>query len=197
MDVIQGIDNFKTDLVELRLDYCNDLDGIDLQALEAFKDRLIITVRSGDEGGFRYIPQETRSKVLQSAIRRGFLVDIEISSPFLEDVEYGGQILSRHYIHRDPPLQELEDLAREYGDKCRVLKIALRKSENSSTNLISLLNRHHNIAVMETDGDPASRIIYSALGSRLLYCHMGEKTSPGQIGCNEAVKVLDLMKKME
>lgn len=140
---------------------------------------------------------EVKSGLIQSALKAGFLVDIEIS--FLDHIseKSGSMILSRHYLGETPPFQELESIASQYGDRCMYLKIALRRSEDSSKYLISLLNRHRNLVAMETDGDPSSRIVYSLLGSKLIYCHAGEKTSPGQISCDKALRILELLKELD
>ncbi len=165
--------------------------------LKKFRDRLILTIRDPQEGGVRAIEPHIKSGLIQSAIEGGFLVDIEISYLRNISVDYGNQILSRHYLGEPPLYRELEALAVEYEKKCRFLKIALRKSGNSSKYLISLLNRHRNLVAMETDGEPASRIVYSILGSRLIYCHILEKTSPGQISCDKAMRILNLLKKLD
>lgn len=183
--------------MELRLDYFSDPESLTMEIFREYRERLIITVRDVKEGGVRDVNPETKIRLLRSAIQNGFLVDIEISNLGSIPLDYGDQILSRHYLHEDPTYEELESLVREYGGKCRFLKIALRKSEVSSRHLISLLNRYRNLAVMETDGTPASRIVYSLLGSGLIYCHAGEKTSPGQISCRDVVKIFGLIEKLE
>lgn len=196
-DVIQRIPQTGTDLVELRLDYFEELENLDLGILENFRDRLILTIREPAEGGVAPVDPGVKEKILRKAVAAGFLIDMEISVLGRVSIDHGNQILSRHFLDSDPPYEELENLAKNYAGRCSILKIALRKSDDSSGHLISLLNRHHNLAVMETDGDPASRIVYSILGSRLMYCHTGEKTSPGQMGCAEASRILGLLARMK
>ena len=179
------------------MDYLPDMEEIEPSIFKEFRNRLILTIRDPIEGGRNSVDTKKREQFLRTAIEDGFLVDIEISNLNSMALDYSGQILSRHYLKEDPTYEELESLANEYGNKCRYLKIALRRNENSSQKLISLLNRHHNLVVMEVDGDPVSRIVYSLLGSRLIYCHVGEKTSPGQISCQSASRIFDLLEKLE
>ena len=191
--MLNTIPGIHSDMVEVRLDYLPDMEGIEPAIFKEFRNRLILTIRDPVEGGRNSVDTKKRERFLRTAIEAGFLVDIEISNLNSMTLDYSSQILSRHYLNEDPAFEDLESLASEYSNKCRYLKIALRRNENSSQKLISLLNRHHNLVVMEVDGDPASRIVYSILGSRLIYCHAGEKTSPGQISCHSAARIFDLL----
>lgn len=182
--------------MELRLDYYSNLENLDPRIFSNFRDRLILTIRDPNEGGVNSVKPQIKEIFLRTAIEEGFLVDLEISGLSSFTIDYSNQILSRHYLEETPAYEELEELVSAYENKCRFLKIALHKSETSSQIIISLLNRHHNLAAMETDGDPASRIVYSLIGSKLIYCHVGEKTSPGQISCAEASKIFGLLKKL-
>ena len=194
LDTIPGI---RTDLVEVRLDYFPDVESLEPAFLKECRDRLILTIRDPREGGKNHVDTKKKERFLRTAIEDGFLVDVEISNLNSMSLDYSNQILSRHYLIEDPTYEELESLVKEYSNKCRFLKIALRRNENSARKLISLLNRHHNLVVMEVDGDPASRIVYSLLGSKLIYCHVGEKTSPGQISCQDAARIFGLLEKLK
>lgn len=183
-------------MVELRLDYCTNLGNLDLSILKQYRERLILTIRDPKEGGANLVKMETKAALLQTAVAEGFLVDLEVSNIGSIPLNSVGQILSRHYLEEEPSYGELESLVGEYEGKCRFFKIALKKSETSSQKLISLLNRHRNLVAMETDGDPASRILYSLLGSGLVYCHVGEKTSPGQTSCRSVSKIFGLLENL-
>lgn len=159
--------------------------------------RLVITVRDPEEGGIHSYDPEEKLEFLRNAVNMGFLVDVE--SRFAEEKHFdcSNQIVSRHYLQFDPSYEEVSGFVEKYSDESRITKIALRAGQDSRKILVRLLGKYKNIAVMETDGEGSSRILYSILGSRLLYCHAGEKTSPGQIGCEEAEGIFSLIRKMD
>lgn len=187
------------DLVELRLDYLDDLGQVDMGSLAEQRDRLILTVRSVEEGGINQHPRETKAAFLRRASGMGFTVDIEGS--FVNDMKLDlpGAIVSRHYTDRDPSMEELCSFVDDFTSRAGLVKIVLRASHDSRMKLLRLLDRYRNrpLAVMELDGEPMTRILFSLMGSCLVYCHEGEKTSPGQLPCSEAREIMAEIKRLE
>lgn len=180
------MDRIDTDRVELRLDYLSSPCDIDLDALEGKKNRLILTLRDVSEGGAQQLDHGRKKAFLDEAVRRGFLVDVEATFAEEHDFNCRGQIVSRHYLDTDPDYSVLVEFAEKYRDVSYITKVALRSSESSRNLIARLLSEYENLAVMEVDGEESSRLLFSVLGSRLLYCHVGNKTSPGQMNCREA-----------
>lgn len=189
------IDGIEAEIVELRLDYLSSLTDIDLVTLEGKQERLILTVRDVDEGGANRISPEGKKNFLEKAIERGFSIDVEANFADKYSFDCTGQIVSRHFLAEDPEYSILKEFVEKYRGVSRITKIALRTSNNSRNLLARLLRDHDNLAVMEVDGETSSRLLYSLLGSRLLYCHTGEKTSPGQISCHEAREFFKIIEK--
>lgn len=174
--------------MELRLDYLASVDSILLDSLEEKKNRLILTIRDVEEGGINVIEPGKKKSFLEEAAARGFLVDVEASFAEKNNFDCTGQIVSRHYLKTDPDYATLKEFVEKYSNKSKITKIALRSTSASRIQLVKLLGEYRNLAVMEVDGEQSSRLLFSLLGSRLLYCHLGEKTSPGQISCQEAME---------
>lgn len=192
---LQQIGNLSAERVELRLDYLDDLSSFSLNAIEGMQDRLILTVRQVDEGGVNDFGDSVKKGFIVNAIRKGFLVDVEAAFAEKYSMDCRKQIVSKHYLKENPDFPELEEMAERYNTKAAIFKIALTSDHASRINLIRLLSRYDHLAVMEVDGEQSSRLLYSILGSRLLYCHTGEKTSQGQISCTEAEAILRIIRK--
>lgn len=182
-----------TDLDELRLDYLESLDSFSLDHVERYKSRLILTLREPAEGGVHAFSVEEKLKFLNEAARRGFRVDVEGEFADKHGFDCAGQIVSMHCPGSEPSYAGMARFIERYREIAEVTKLAVKSGKSSRVNLIRLLGKYHGIAVMETDGEGSSRLLFSILGSKLLYCHAGERTSPGQLSCEEALGVLDAL----
>ncbi len=181
----------------MRLDYLDSLTSFDFDAIISYRQRMILTVRDMAEGGVKVHDADQKRKFLEEAMKRGFLVDVEAEYAEKYGFDCTGRIVSRHYFDHDPSFDELVKFVETYSGKARITKIALRSNDHSRITLARLLGEFSNLSVMETDGEGSSRILYSILGSKLLYCHTGEKTSPGQISCSEAEQILTILRKKD
>lgn len=191
---LDRLSEINSDMVELRLDYLPSLDMIDLVNIAKYREKLILTVRNKAEGGAGFHEPDEKIHFLRSAIESGFLVDVEALFAEKFHFDSSGQIVSRHFVDHDPGYDELREFVEKYSKDSRIVKVVIRESPESRSTLIRLLNEYSNLAVMEVDGESSSRFLYSMLGSLLLYCHAGEKTSPAQIECEEAYSILELLK---
>lgn len=188
------LQKIQTDLVELRLDYLHSLDEFELDNLDKYRKKLILTVREQNEGGINYHDPLKKKLFLSKAMAGGFLVDLEDSFVRKYGIDTSKAIVSSHFLEAEPESSQLSELVSTYSNHSYVTKVALRFSPTSRMKLVRLLGEFNNLAVMELDGESSSRILYSMLGSRLLYCHLGEKTSPGQISCDEAIEIINRLR---
>lgn len=178
----------------MRLDYLDSMDSFRFEDIVEFKGKLILTIRDPNEGGENQFRDGQKFNFMMEAVKKGFLVDVEGEFADKHKLDCNGQIVSRHYMESAPGYEDMAQFLDRYEGIARITKLAVKEGKNSRINLIRLLGNYRNIAVMEMDGEGSSRLLFSALGSKLLYCHAGEKTSPGQLGCEEALEILDLMK---
>lgn len=192
---VADLDRIDADLVELRLDYLDDLEKFPLEDFLPRRNRLILTVRDPEEGGVSEVEPARKVKSLTAAIEKGFMVDVEGTFVEKEKIDCRGMIVSRHFFRNEPDSREIEEFVERYSSTASIVKIALKSSPSSRIKLLELLRKYQNLAVMELDGESSTRLLFSLLGSKLLYCHLGEKTSPGQIGCPEAMQTLELFRK--
>lgn len=194
LDDLGKVGNCRADLVELRLDYMNSLESITLDLIEEYRPKLILTVREPLEGGVNSFAHREKLDFLGKAVEKGFLVDVEGEFASKHGFECTGQIVSRHFLDREPLFSEMAGFVEKFSGIAAISKLAVKAGENSRYSLIRLLGKYKNIAVMEADGESSSRLLFSILGSKLLYCHEGEKTSPGQLRCDEAVGIMDFLR---
>ena len=178
------------DLVELRLDYMEKPVMPDIVALIRLRDRIVITVRDVAEGGASDIDLRARIGLLEQAASVGYKVDIEYDTFRMMSLEKAF-IISRHYLLAPPEFEEMNAIIAESSPRCTIVKIACKAGKHVVPDLVRLLDSHSNVAVMEIGGDPHDRIAFSILGSRLLYCHIGEPTAKGQMSCSRARKMMD------
>ena len=190
---LRQVPSGECDLTELRLDYLHELNTNILEGLVAVKDRIILTVRDENEGGVRHIDRKIKTGFLQSAVEMGFLIDVETEFLCENYVDYTGMIVSRHFLEEEPDYETLENIAGIYTHRARFVKIVTPASMVSSRNLIKLLGKYDNVAVMELGSDPMTRILYSVLGSRLIYCYITEPTAKGQLKCSEVKEFFELI----
>jgi len=64
---LNGIEEVQVDLIELRMDYSDNLDSGVLEKLIRFRDKILITVRDPVEGGVRGFTDDEKSSFLKLA----------------------------------------------------------------------------------------------------------------------------------
>ncbi|MEK7773226.1 MAG: type I 3-dehydroquinate dehydratase [Deltaproteobacteria bacterium] len=152
---------------------------------------LIITVRSGKEGGKHSIPDVRRAEIFKALMPFADIVDIELrSGGILEDViNYAkkngkGVIVSYHNFKTTPGLDTLNALikkARSSG--ADVVKIAaFVRGMEDIRRLASVLTGSDGLIVIAMGKYGASsRIFFPMLGSLLTYGSITDETAPGQL----------------
>ncbi len=178
-----------SDILELRLDYLESLDSSILRHLMEKRNKLILTVREPSEGGRNRFTDANRLQFFTTAREMGFMTDIE--AKFL--VKYGAlnsYIASFHKMEGILNRKEIEYPISSLSGRYTYFKIAAPATRENRLALIELVQTYGNVAAMELGGEPMYRIAFSILGSKLLYCSLGERTAEGQMDCKDARDII-------
>ena len=191
-EAIRLIETGTADLYELRVDALKSPEGI--EKLAPFSERLIITVRSKEEGGFREIDNEERLVLFKELmdIKPAF-VDVEFKSGIVRDViELAGKmgvgiIVSYHDFERTPSFKRLKALLDEMrelkGDITKIVTFAGHYIDNIK--VVRLYEYEKNlIAFCMGEKGKISRI-FSLVLSPFTYASLGEAAAPGQLSVEE------------
>lgn len=184
------------DIVELRLDLITE----SVNPSNSEKP-VLLTIRSQKEGGQSNLSLKEQYNILNEYISKGNVkyIDLELDSLKAlkehnpEDIiqYYRNKniqvILSKHYFEEPPSIEELEENY-AFAEKLKdtILKVAYIIKDPKDLNLgIKLLEEKRNkkIAIMGMGSlGASSRILYSKLGSYLIYGYIGkESTVSGQL----------------
>ena len=180
------------DLVELRVDALPP--ELTTEQVMEFRPEmpLLVTVRCHEEGGLRRIPEEERFALLRAYMPYAAAMDIEIKAMrharelVMEARERDVIIIGSTPEFQITPgvdyLREQEKKARSY--KADIVKFAFTPclASDIQTGVQLFTKPKGPIAVMGMGPmGPVSRLLYSQLGSCLVYGYLGEEeTAPGQ-----------------
>ncbi|QIW25062.1 type I 3-dehydroquinate dehydratase [Sulfolobus sp. S-194] len=178
------------DFVELRLDYSTFLP--ELQVIERYKDKVIVTIRDVDEGGINKIDPELKAKYLIELNKRNILYDVEAKFAKKYSIPTNNKIVSIHYLDRVPSYSEVYESLRDFIKESFLLKVAVI-GKDGYKELLSKLLELEKIAVMPIGVNPLERIAFSILGSKLVYGHAGEETAKGQLHYKVVKQILDYL----
>lgn len=205
----------KPDIVEWRCDYYSDIVTNHLSALKEITGQLkgypiIFTLRSDNEGGAVFIPQEVRQQIMQEAIESSLIsyIDIERAngSDFINPlVNIANKhnvktIISNHNFKKTPSVQEIVNILTESGAfGADLVKIAVMPK--SYEDVLTLLN-----ASLEYKGKknslPAitismgkigimSRVCAGLFGSEITFASLASASAPGQIPVEGLKKAME------
>ena len=179
----------KPDLIELRLDYATE--RLDLEKLrESTSIPLIATARLLSHGGRWDLGEGERQRQLLSAVKVGFdYVDVEEDTVLLGELvgkvhdRCTSVIVSRHYLDRMPPLNEIlavhGEAKRAGADVVKIVGTATSLSDNLPC-LGYLAREPGNVSfAMGVHGVP-SRVLSPLMGGTFTYASAGEAVAPGQ-----------------
>lgn len=187
-----GLANRDGFLIELRLDYFDDLDDASLErALNAFAPNVLATYRHAGEGGMNAkVGDAERLRVLQRAADHGVkFIDIEMQTPRGDFNKRGAKlILSHHNFKRAPSSNELKKTlaAMRAQGGVDVVKVAVTpKTIFDTLPLLEELHEHGPRCIMLGMGEAGlwTRVLAGKFGSPLTYAR-GEYapgTAPGQL----------------
>jgi len=187
------------DLVELRVDYMEDPLALNYESLE--KEKVLITLRDADEGGFIKHPDEIKLRLLKYLNELGMLYDVEMRfvEKYNNKVNYEDKIVSYHVFNSSQllDLSTLRAKAREYLDKVLIFKVATVTFPGYRSYLTSILELGDNVAVMPMSPSAKERIAFAFLGSKMLFCCIDTPTAQGQIRCNHVKEILNTIDKYD
>ena len=193
--MIREAEELGADLIEVRLDYLDDIEGTE-RVVEEASIPLIATNRLHSQGGFRPQDEGERVETLIKAAEAGFdYVDIEFCVDGIRDItsklkELGVKpIVSLHDFNRTPSLGEMESLVRSEistgAEVCKLVTTARNFSDNlSCLLLVSRLGCEINLVCFAMGRyGVISRVLSPIFGGYFTYASLREglETAPGQI----------------
>lgn len=203
--VIKAID-IGADIVEVRLDYLEDLDvNVLSSTLRPYMDKLVLTLRPRYENGLFGGDEEERVDILKQLSQEGpAYVDIELRSPMLQDLSKELMkagitvIVSWHDFEETPEtdeLQKIANLAMSCGSIAKVVTMA--KSFSDNLRILSLYHtgdKHRLIAFCMGAEGVLSRFLSVMLGAPFMYVSLpGAPTAPGQPSITEAKELIRIL----
>ena len=194
METIERGQPHKPDIIELRLDYLNEIP--DLRAIrDSTGIPLIATYRRTDQGGVRESNEEERIKILLEACEKGFnYVDLAITTPNLvkhidqiHDVN-AEVIVSYHDFKETPPKEKLQvllwDIIERGADICKIIGTA--QSPRHNITYLDLLHDNPDTRLVSFAMGKMglmSRIFSPLHGAEYTYAssETGKESAPGQL----------------
>lgn len=217
LDEINDLNNFDYDLVELRIDFFEDVDNsskvVDLlkKIREIYYKPLLFTFRTKKEGGVHEMSEEGYFELIHMAIDSGLIdmVDIELFS--LEEnlktaVAFAHEkqvkvVMSNHDFHKTPDKNEIiTRLVKMQENGADISKIAVMPTCNED--VLELLS-----ATMEVKtkyGFPCitmsmgklgmvTRLTGELFGSCMTFAALKNTSAPGQVNATKVKEILDLL----
>ncbi|MEM2910526.1 MAG: type I 3-dehydroquinate dehydratase [Nitrososphaerota archaeon] len=203
--VVKAIES-GADLVEVRLDYLEDLDTRTISsALRPYMGKLVLTLRPHYEKGFFKGDEKERAEILKELSQEGpAYVDIELRSPLSQDLskelmEMGiTVIISWHDFKKTPETEELRriaNLAMKSGNVAKVVTMA--NSFSDSLKILPLYDMNTKdrlIAFCMGSEGTLSRFLSMMLGAPFMYVSLpGAPTAPGQPNILEAKEIIRVL----
>ena len=197
--LIERAEALGADIVEVRLDYLDRLEGI-AELPEHTSVPLIATNRQHEQGGFRPQDEETRLGTLVEAAEAGFrYVDVELTARGAEAAvskvrDAGAEpIVSYHDLIRTPKITEMEEIVeREIDAGAEVCKLVTTAKDASDSVVCLLLNLMFSeetkiVCFAMGEGGILSRVLAPVFGAYFTYASLREglETAPGQISITE------------
>lgn len=190
----KDIENIPTvkgiDLIELRVDYCDNPLSIDYTLVKNLP--VVVTLRDVDEGGAKAHDDRVKLNLLAKLSELGIMYDVEMKFVNKYGIDYENKVVSIHVL--DPNRIDKEFIKNEvkkFMGKAFIVKIAVKPFPSYKQFLVELLELGENIAVMPIGVDPTERIAFTLLGSKLLYCYIDKPTAPSQPRCSDVLEVLN------
>jgi 3-dehydroquinate dehydratase/shikimate dehydrogenase len=193
------------DMVEIRLDYLNSINFASLKGL--IKIPIIITIRSGDEGGFFTGTKSDLINLYQQAIDAGMdYIDIDYRiADSLTELKFNEKTkLVLSYHSEENEISTLRDIFKNMTEvEAEIYKLIFSACDiNDNLTALNLINYAIELDVsyvIHAQGDEGSlsRILGSFMGNAWTYVSESEslQTAPGQLSMYQARKQYYLHKK--
>ncbi|MEK6949104.1 MAG: shikimate dehydrogenase [Nanoarchaeota archaeon] len=193
------------DLIELRIDYINNIDEKKLKKiLEKRAKKAIVTCRPKSLCGNFEGSEEERINLLKKAVEfNADFIDIEIESgkaainELIENKHNAKVIVSYHNLKETPPLNELQKKYEEIKKLSRDLIKIVANANSINDNFIIfelLKNKSDLIAFCMGIRGQISRILAPKYGSRMTFASLkeGKESASGQISIEEMKNVYNI-----
>ncbi len=192
------------DVAELRIDqYSNTTRDHVMDEVRTFQALPVLgTIRSRHEGGGWSGSETDRLALFQAVIPEVDAVDIELSSSEIRsDVIAAAKahdrvvIVSHHDFDRTPALDALETIVNEAKDVgADIVKIsAMAQSRRDVRTLASLTLKMAELGLIVISMGSVGmvgRVMFPALGSRLTFSFIGDRSAPGQLSFSETFHLM-------
>jgi 3-dehydroquinate dehydratase type I len=187
------------DLLELRLDYLNDLGEIS-RIVKSTSLPIVATNRQFEQGGHRQQKEDERVKALLEAADQGFqYVDMELTtadrSSLIHELKKAGVkiIVSFHDFKRTPSVAEMEKIVESQteagADICKLVTTANSMDDNLSCLLLtSKMSRKIKIVCFAMGKmGMVSRVLCPLFGAQFTYASVesGRETASGQLSISD------------
>lgn len=191
-------------LVEARVDYLEeDINAATLaERLKPYAERLVITVRPAEEGGYYTRGEDKRLLLIRRlALIQPAYIDVElnkIDNSLIQNIRNLGVkvIVSWHDFKKTPPRRDLTEVAKRainLGDVAKVVTMSRGVEDNLNIlYLYSMLDHRRLIAFCMGEQGRVTRILSATAGAPIIYAATPDKkTAPGQYSVDE---ILDILK---
>jgi 3-dehydroquinate dehydratase I len=184
------------DLIELRADLFDDPTPLGvvgaLRRLRATPRPVLLTVRSGDEGG-RAMPASLRGEIYRAGTAHAHAVDVEIASvdlvaEILPIARAAGAVvvLSAHDFDGTPTRETLQALVEHAfalgADVAKIATVTHALTDVQTLLEVTLASRDRGIVTLGMGPlGPLSRVVLPAAGSLLTFAAADRPTAPGQL----------------
>lgn len=201
--MIQEAKNRGADLIEVRLDYLESVEGIQ-KIVEDVSIPLVATNRKYEQGGHRIQDEENRISNLVRAAEVGFeYADIELTTKGVEDIvselkDMGVRpIISFHELTCTPSLSEMKKIVENQikadAEVCKLVTTAKNVEDNIPCLLLASQMSNVTKIVCFAMGDKGliSRVFSPLFGAYFTYASIrkGMETASGQITISEFKKI--------
>jgi 3-dehydroquinate dehydratase type I len=203
MRLIRKAEARGADLIELRLDYFNDLKGIN-QIVESTSLPIIATNRQYEQGGHRPQNEDQRVQALLDIAGQGFrYVDVELTTAGLNSMIHelkktGAElIISFHDFKQTPSMAELEKIVESQmkvgADICKLVTTANSIDDSLSCLLLtSKMSRKAKVLCLAMGKmGILSRVLCPLFGAQFTYASVekGRETASGQLSISDLKKL--------
>lgn len=212
-------ENTSADILELRVDFFEKSEDVEFikRAIKMVKENsvkpLILTYRSGFEGGEKNIERADYTKLLMDVLDEAEfeIIDIELfaGKEFTEKLvkkahENGVKvIMSNHDFSKTPDKSEIVNrLEQMYNAGADIAKIAVMPTDKKDVATLILATAEASeklnvpVVTMSMSGmGLASRITGEQFGSSITFGAMSKVSAPGQINVEELKNILEIIHK--
>ncbi|WP_457623101.1 type I 3-dehydroquinate dehydratase [Persephonella sp.] len=201
---IKSAKNKGIDIIELRIDLFKNTETNNIENIFKFVKEngfgIIATVRSVEEGGGIFIPDDKRIEIFKKVSKYSDILDIELRSTSLHEQiseisrTSGSKLLvSYHDFEKTPNEEEIQNIIdkSKFGD---IVKFAFMvNSYDDVGKILSVCHRNREkniIAIGMGELGKITRVAGFFFGSLITYTYIGESVAPGQIEVEELIKEL-------